>query len=55
MEAESSSAADATVCSPVLACSAAAATEAACWLLRFAEPVTERAVVSNSAERADSV
>jgi hypothetical protein len=46
----SSSAADATVCKPVLASSAAAVTAAACRLLRLAESVIDCAVASNPVE-----
>ncbi len=55
MEAVSSSAAAATVCIPVLACSAAAATVAACWLLRSAVPVIDCAVASNSVDSEDNI
>ena len=55
MEAVSSSAAEATVCKPVLASSAAEATAAACWLLWSAVPVIDCAVASNSVELADSI
>jgi hypothetical protein len=46
MEAISCSAAEATVCKPVLASSAAEATAADCWLLWLAVPVIDSAVAS---------